>query len=404
MKTDSGAHDSLFQDREDPDDEAEETAQETAEETAVEQPKVVAWMTRLNEPGHCSKGYLAGWDGQFLESEQACLDACIANPECKAVSFCAPGTEECDWQGTCSRYGGDCSEEDLISEGAGAPHHVSFVKGTTKYVDYETEYIVKEETEKSIERIKKYLLEELPEGGKVALITMLGSFAPLTRGHLNAFDRSRDALLNRSFDAVVGVMSFNPEGHVKAKLKRNHQPNVPFTIRHALAECSFVDHGLPWMGTEGQQTWMYSALKKAPELKDHDLQLFFSNGADDVFMGRKYEECGKKFADNRKFIMVGRPGDTDQVQAKLKELGISGDDVDCLWVDNSNSFSSSQLRKAALGEDTEKVHVIADRCVAEFMNGPYVQHAIKFKEDEEAAQKVKEQAAAALINGMSSVR
>lgn len=201
---------------------------------------------------------------------------------------------------------------------------------------------------------------------------------------MNAFVISRKVLLERGFDEVLGVMSFNPEGHVKAKLKRKKMPNVPFNKRHELAECAFQDIAAPWMTTEYQQTAFYRAIQKNPKFVNYTMQLFFANGADDVFLGRKYEQCGKSFPDNRMFIMVGRPGDTDAVQKLLEQRGISGNDTECLWIDNENCFSSSQLRTAAMTKEVAKVHVIADGCVAEFMNGPFVEAAIKEKEEADA--------------------
>jgi len=355
---------------------------------------VYAWMTQLNGTGFCENGYVAGWDGLYL-NETECVEHCRTDPECKAVSFVAPGVVEAiGWFGTCSRYNEVCTEEDLNNTGDAGPFHSSFSKHSTKYVDYDGEYMVREETLKSQERVMAHLQDTLPDGGKVALISMLGSFAPLTKGHLNAFVQSRKVLLERGFDEVLGVMSFNPEGHVKAKLKRKKMPNVPFNKRHELAECAFQDIAAPWMTTEFQQTLFHRAIQKNPKFVNYTIQLFFANGADDVFLGRKYEQCGKSFPDNRMFIMVGRPGDTDAVQKLLEQRGISGNDTECLWIDNENSFSSSQLRKAAMAKEVAKVHEIADGCVAEFMNGPFVEVAIKEKEEAEAKLAAEAEAAA----------
>jgi nicotinic acid mononucleotide adenylyltransferase len=201
---------------------------------------------------------------------------------------------------------------------------------------------------------------------------MLGSYAPLTKGHLNAFILTRQTLLKKGFDLVVGVMSMNPEGHVAAKLKAKGQKNVPFRKRHELANCAFEDAGTDWMFSEKGQTQLFYKLKRDFSGQAIDFQLFFMNGADDVYAGRKYNDCGKTFPDGRKFVMVGRPGDTDKVQAELKKLGISGKDLSCLWIDNAGGYSSSMLRSAAMKGEWDKVWEVSDRCVAAFMSGPWM--------------------------------
>ena len=70
-------------------------------------------MERFGQ-GHCESGYYAGWDGKGLDSQDACNNVCLEEPECTYAA----------WYGgqTCSRYNEvDCK----LKEDA---NHVTFKK------------------------------------------------------------------------------------------------------------------------------------------------------------------------------------------------------------------------------------------------------------------------------------
>lgn len=101
-------------------------------------------------------------------------------------------------------------------------------------------------------------LEPLSDGAEVALVTMMGSLNPVTRGHVQCFEAARELLLGVGggdsgssaghFDCVVGLFMLNPDTHVQHKLGKTVA--LLFDERRALVELATVD--LPWLGCSAE--------------------------------------------------------------------------------------------------------------------------------------------------------
>jgi hypothetical protein len=105
----------------------------TSASTAVNKgtPYVNGGCMKIVGTGWCNTNFIAGWDNKFLE-ETACIDQCLEDPECNAVSYCAPG--ECvnaanGQSGTCSRFRRGCAASERTN-----PTNVDYFEKAKFYV------------------------------------------------------------------------------------------------------------------------------------------------------------------------------------------------------------------------------------------------------------------------------
>ena len=94
-----------------------------------------------------------------------------------------------------------------------------------------------------IARLKPYL-STVAAGSNVAVITFIGSFCPVTLGHIQCVQIARDILtgatkpvgtpLTRHFDACVAIICCNPDNYVSRKMARQKQQHIPVKQRQRL--------------------------------------------------------------------------------------------------------------------------------------------------------------------------
>ena len=70
-------------------------------------------MERLGK-GYCVTGYYAGWDRKGIETQKACNDLCLSEPQCKYAGWYL--------NQTCSRYNGQYC---ILNQDK---NHVTFMK------------------------------------------------------------------------------------------------------------------------------------------------------------------------------------------------------------------------------------------------------------------------------------
>lgn len=104
-------------------------------------------------------------------------------------------------------------------------------------------------------------LAALPDGAKVALVTLLGSLCPFTLGHLQAFVEARRVLLDaagqtaprprelETYAEVVGIVCLNPDRYVDQKMDKLGQKRVPMSERRRFVELSLEGHA-HWLSLE----------------------------------------------------------------------------------------------------------------------------------------------------------
>jgi len=195
------------------------------------------------------------------------------------------------------------------------------------------------------------ILNELDraDGSKtVAVVTMAGSCCPVTNAHCLAFIRARELLLcedgrkrvaKEHFAEVLGLLSLNGDKHVGEKLWMQGEPAISYQDRSKLVDLATADK--PWLGFNRlrdheavehlQKTW--------PKLLFIRYEM---NGADDVCKYQKWKHCGE----NRRCIVMGRPGFTEQVKHGAESHGTPLDKGYFIMGPDLPDISSTAVRKA----------------------------------------------------------
>ena len=168
-----------------------------------------------------------------------------------------------------------------------------------------------------IPRLKAYL-QSLAAGSQVAVITFIGTFCPVTLGHMQCVQVARDVLigatkpigarLTQHFDACVAIMCCNPDNYVTKKMTRQKQRSM--SIRHRqnllllaasnISEWLTVVDYLPHQFEKALTSDVWQKLCAAhPSLKFVHVSL---GGADDIFTRKKWYQpvC----SENRMITMV----------------------------------------------------------------------------------------------------
>ena len=193
-------------------------------------------------------------------------------------------------------------------------------------------------------------LSMLAEGTDVAVVTLLGSLCPVTRGHISAFLEARKLLIGEEdvpvrrparlqrFAEVVGLISLNSSSYVNRKLTSKGSNSISRSERQMLVRLAVAE--LPWMSTEDTEGCSLGALRSAwPHLR---FTHFCMNGADDVRRHRKWTLAGPE----RRMLTMGRPGDTESVLQSARNAGVDLEDGTFIMGPELPDVSSSDARTA----------------------------------------------------------
>eukprot|EP00443_Scrippsiella_acuminata_P018117 CAMPEP_0115246836 /NCGR_PEP_ID=MMETSP0270-20121206/41236_1 /TAXON_ID=71861 /ORGANISM="Scrippsiella trochoidea, Strain CCMP3099" /LENGTH=231 /DNA_ID=CAMNT_0002662071 /DNA_START=100 /DNA_END=795 /DNA_ORIENTATION=- len=208
-------------------------------------------------------------------------------------------------------------------------------------------------------------LDALPARTEVAVVTLLGSLCPVTRGHVQGFLEAREVLLGRSeltpeglecFGQVVGFISLNSDRHVGQKMMQKGQALLDIRTRQHLVKLAIEEY--TWLATERREGESLEQLKQRwPQLR---FVHFRMNGADDVANHRKWVMSD---AQNR-FITMGRPGFTEKVVH-----GMTTDNVDprhFILGPELPDISSTAVREALGRRDMEALEQLLHPSVAQW--------------------------------------
>lgn len=199
------------------------------------------------------------------------------------------------------------------------------------------------------------LLEQLPTASRIAVVTMTGSFCPVTKGHIAMFSEARDMLMQKhNFDACVGFISLNSDEHVSNKIGVHNQYMMTEEYRVALIDVATAY--MPWL-----ISWPYDALPTRPLQQKYQglhFEHFTMNGADDVL---KFEKWQYASPENR-YLTMGRTCSIDLLQQQMDRakytwnknflLGPGITDM------NGYDISSSNVRKALSTRDFEQLQKV----------------------------------------------
>jgi len=217
----------------------------------------------------------------------------------------------------------------------------------------------------------KALLGQLPDGSRVAVVSMLGSLCPITLGHVQCYEEARSLLLNRAptvprpedledFAECVGFVYLNGDGYVGNKLRQKGQKALDYDQRCDLVRLATAD--LPWLCFGGRGTLEDSLSEQHPNLK---FVRYDMNGADDVVRHHKWEWAGK----SNRMITMGRPGFTDDVRSGIQSMVDRGKYAPkhCLLGPELPDISSTAARAASAAGDQEALLEILHPSVADWL-------------------------------------
>jgi len=219
------------------------------------------------------------------------------------------------------------------------------------------------------------VLENLADGTKVGVVTLLGSLCPVTLGHVQAFEEARKILLAEpgvarparleTFGEVLGFVSLNGDRHVGSKLRQKGEACMDLATRWHLVELALEDHG--WMELEGREGSTIDSLRaRWPGL---EFVHFCMNGADDVVRYRKYAWASPR----ARFITMGRPGFTGKVLEGMASCGVDPEAGHFILGPELPDISSTRARQALAASDFQTLeHMLHPRVIDWCLrSGPY---------------------------------
>lgn len=223
------------------------------------------------------------------------------------------------------------------------------------------------------------VLDPLPEGSLVAVVTMRGSLCPITLGHMQSFEEARRLLLAEAgvprparlekFAATLGFISLNGDRHVNWKLQDIGEPSLSWATRWHLVELAIAD--ISWMSLETFEGESMEELKR--RWSKLTFIHFYMNGADDVVAHSKYTWASR----DARYITMGRQGFTEQVIEGMANHGLDADDGLFILGPELPEISSTQARRALAEGDTETLRLLLHPRVTQWClrHSPYAPSA-----------------------------
>ena len=191
-------------------------------------------------------------------------------------------------------------------------------------------------------------LNRLKPDQAVAVVSMLGSFCPITLAHTQSFVEARHILLGESkfhpsklmvFSEVLGFIALNGDSHVSAKLRAKGEEALNKKVRSKLVELATED--FPWLTfcyLQGEQI-----VKRFSKLWPHLQFIHFTmNGADDVVRYQKWLWASP----TNRMITMGRRGFTQQVLTGMRNCGLDPETGEFIVGPQIMDISSSEVRSA----------------------------------------------------------
>ena len=215
-------------------------------------------------------------------------------------------------------------------------------------------------------------IDGLPPGSRVAVLSYLGSFCPITLGHAACIVQAQRVLCGQApplggvsfspYSACVCCVSVNSDRYVTDKLAKLGSASLSKDQRLHL--CALALKAYPSIRLEEPRQFMSELKRCFPRL---EFTLWFLNGADDVVKHKKWLAS----TTDQRFITIGRGSDTKKVLDGIKAAGTAPDH--CLVAPETSVASSSDARAALLAGDTVLANSLLHPDVADWCwsDGPY---------------------------------
>jgi len=228
------------------------------------------------------------------------------------------------------------------------------------------------------------MMAQLPDGGRVAVISYQGSFCPITLAHVGCPIEARNILLGlptsvarpaklETFHAVVGFVNCNADSFVSSKLSKKVPPVpiIPYNDRMMLIDMATKEYDWLWAHNNPRGA-LHDLTKAYPKLLFVPCNLC---GADDAIKYQKW----KGVTPMRRVICLGRPADpgldngTEGVRKRMAADGVDADAGLFVLGPELPDISSSAVRKAFVENDLVKLRECLHPSVMEWnLNaGPY---------------------------------
>ena len=192
-------------------------------------------------------------------------------------------------------------------------------------------------------------LHSLPDGASVGVLTMKGSFCPITLGHVDVFRQGRDFLLDperygwchqEKFSHCIGILSMNSSEVVNCKMDGLGENSISFEDRTFLVSMAIED--ITWLTLDhgwSTRSWMTWLQCQWPHLS---FERFVLNGADDVVKHCKWHWASSSY----RMITVGRNLSNDAVVQAMREYDIEEKDLHFIFLPDVSDTSSTTARGA----------------------------------------------------------
>jgi len=223
------------------------------------------------------------------------------------------------------------------------------------------------------------VLNALPDGSSVAVVTMTGSCCPVTLGHIQCFIEARQILIGQApgprnmtcFNEALGFLSMNGDGHVSSKMREKGLRHICYEDRAHLVRLAAGE--LPWMAlnTSRESCIVELLVRQWPKL---NFVRYAMNGADDVLKYQKWKGCGPQ----RRGIVMGRPGVTERLAAQIRKSGLDIESGCFIVGPELPDISSTAVRAACAKGDRDALLGLLHPQVAEWCltESPYKPKAV----------------------------
>ena len=171
-------------------------------------------------------------------------------------------------------------------------------------------------------------LNALPNGARVAVVSLMGSLCPITLGHVQCFEAARRLLVDGKpptpagrFDYCIGLISLNDDEYLASKFASSGEKPLNLDDRVTLINLATAE--FPWI--EYIEAPLFDTVSSAETIDafrarwpSFVFEHFNMNGSDDVLKYLKWVDA----CPTNRFITMLRPGSSGVMAQNLHAFGM----------------------------------------------------------------------------------